>query len=467
MKPCLQLTISNPIYWLLFGLFFMTVSCSEEEEVQPFTINFTNVESGISEASPEATISITFSRAASNQGSISLVANAGALQYGENSDYFTEPAEVNSRITLPFNAGDESVSFVVKKGSGLNIQQDETVSYDLEADGSTFVTGVNQTANVRFSENFVAPSGTLELNAGGEGFTQKAFVDLSKLQQVTVPTQSWDLGFATEVGVQRVVLNSAGYVMARPLDKIDLAQVSEADTAGFAASMAIPQFDPSVGATAWVDHPSGDLARTAFGDIAVDAANAKVFIIKRDGENRNWKKVKVYSQGEDYVVEHADIAATDINTVQISKDAAFNFNFLDLDNGEVSVEPEKENWDIMYGTYTEWFNMGAPGLYIPYGFKDFIVINRAGVSAAMVLEEDIAFSDFATEDVAAITFNTDLDVIGENWRSGGGPNSGPALRTDRFFVIQDGDGNYFKLRFTRLTSTEGERGKPEFTFERI
>ncbi|NEQ54531.1 MAG: hypothetical protein F6K11_31100, partial [Leptolyngbya sp. SIO3F4] len=416
---------------------------------------------------PEATISITFSRAANNQGSISLMVNAGALLYGVDSDYFTEPAEVNSRITLPYIAGEESVSFVVKKGSGLNIQQDENISFSLEEDPSLFITGNNLTSTVSFSENFIAPSGTLELNAGGEGFTQKAFVDLSKLQQINVSTQSWDLGFATEAGVQKVVLNSAAFVMARSLDKSNLDQVNEEDTLGFAATMAIPQFDPSVGASAWVDHPSGDLSRTAFGGISNNAANAKVFIIKRNGENRNWKKVKVYSQGEDYVVEHADIAATDFASTTINKDAAFNFNFLDLDNGEVSVEPEREVWDIMYGTYTELLNLGGPGLDIPYGFKDFIITNRTGVSVAMVLEENIAYADFASSDIAVLEFNTEIDAIGENWRSGGGPNSGPALHTDRFFVIQDGEGNYFKLLFTRLTSTDGERGKPEFTFERI
>jgi len=466
MKPSWKLQVLTSAYWLLLALFFIT-SCDDDDEIQPFTVNFTNVESGISETSPEATISITFSRAANNQGSISLMVNAGVLQYGVDGDYFTEPAAINNRITLPFIAGDESVSFVVKKGSGLNIQQDENISFSLEEDPSVFITGNNLSSTVSLSENFIAPSGTIELNAGGEGFTQKAFVDLSKLQQINVLTQSWDLGFAAEAGVQRVVLNGAAFVMARPLDKTDILEVSEADTAGFAASMAIPQFDPSKGAAAWVDHPSGDLSKTAFGDLTTTGADAKVFIIKRDGENRNWKKVKVYSQGEDYVVEHADIAATDIASTTISKDAAYNFNFLDLDNGEVSVEPEKDKWDMMYGTYTELLNLGGPGLDIPYGFKDFIIINRTGVGVAMVLEETIAYADFTSSDIAGLEFNTEIDAIGENWRMGGGPNSGPALYTDRYFVLQDAEGNHFKILFTRLTSTEGERGKPEFTFERI
>ena len=106
-------------------------------------------------------------------------------------------------------------------------------------------------------------------------------------------------------------------------------------------------------------------------------------------------------------------------------------------------------------------------LDIPYGFKDFITINRTGVSVAMVFEETIAYADFASSDIAGLEFKTEIDAIGENWRSGGGPNSGPALYTNRYFILQDADGNKFKIRFTRLTSTGGERGKPEFIFERI
>ena len=129
----------------------------------------------------------------------------------------------------------------------------------------------------------------------------------------------------------------------------------------------------------------------------------------------------------------------------------------------VAVEPSKNTWDIRYSTYVIKYPFG--GSSIPYGFKDYITINRHNTSVAMVLTSEIEYNDFTVSDVSTLTFVSDIDALGETWRSGGGPSSGPALYEDRFFVLKDAEENYYKIRFTRLTSTEGERGYPEFTFE--
>ncbi|MBC7873686.1 MAG: hypothetical protein H7Y01_06810, partial [Ferruginibacter sp.] len=39
--------------------------------------------------------------------------------------------------------------------------------------------------------------------------------------------------------------------------------------------------------------------------------------------------------------------------------------------------------------------------------------------------------------------------------------SGPAVRTDRYYIIKDGSNNYYKVRFTALTQN-GERGYPSY-----
>ncbi|HZI24943.1 MAG TPA: HmuY family protein, partial [Chryseolinea sp.] len=56
--------------------------------------------------------------------------------------------------------------------------------------------------------------------------------------------------------------------------------------------------------------------------------------------------------------------------------------------------------------------------------------------------------------------------IGSKWRSGGGPNSGPALKEDRFYLIKDSSANIYKLKFTALTQN-GERGRPQIQFALI
>ncbi|MFW5760593.1 MAG: HmuY family protein [Cyclobacteriaceae bacterium] len=436
-------------------------ACNEEDSLPPFNVNFANQEIGISESGE---VEIIFSRSADNNGEIVLQMNSGNLVYGEENDFYTIPAADNQQLILPFEAGNDKVSFEIMEGSDLNIQQDETITFTLsDDDNGLFLAGQNIIINALFSENFVAREGVIELNGGGEEQTNQAFVDLSKLTQTVVDKNSWHLGFYSESGEHKVILNSSAYLMARPLEKTDLAEVTPADTAGFAAAMQIPQFSPAFGAIAWVDADNGDLGKTAFGDIAPDMASAKVFIVKREGA---WQKVKIAQSGDNYQIQYADINSNQIETATVEKDPEYNFTFFSFENKVVMVEPAKNQWDFMYGTFTVSLPLGG-GAVVPYGFKDYIVINRTGVSVARVMESDIAYDDFSQADISGLEFSSDQNAIGDSWRQGGGPNSAPSLFTDRYFVLQDDDGQFYKIQFTRLTTPGGERGFPEFIFELV
>jgi len=87
-------------------------------------------------------------------------------------------------------------------------------------------------------------------------------------------------------------------------------------------------------------------------------------------------------------------------------------------------------------------------------------MNR-NVQVAKVMVTTKAFADFGEADIAAQTFLTTQNAIASDWRSGGGPGVSPAVRTDRFYIIKDGDNNYYKIRFTALTQN-GERGYPAY-----
>ena len=95
---------------------------------------------------------------------------------------------------------------------------------------------------------------------------------------------------------------------------------------------------------------------------------------------------------------------------------------------------------------------------MPYLFQDVIIQNR-NVAVAKVMTSTKAYADFEEADLAGLTFNSSQIAIGSDWRAGGGPSSGPAVRTDRYYIIKDGDENYYKLKFTSLTNN-GERGYP-------
>src|SRR5699024_4696840 len=223
---------SNHLF-VLFLLGFLTFSaCSDDEDTPlPATVNFSNTEANISNAANSAVVKIAFSRAASSGGSLVLSIDDNDLIYGAEADYYTEPEADGNKIILDYAPGAEDVQFTLRAGNGLNIQEDEEVVISLNDTNGALNIGQNTSVRILFSENFVASSGTVTLDAGGEKFGLQAFVDLSKLTQTNIDKYTWDLGFYSGQG-HYVILNNAAYVMARPLDKTDLNSVSAADTTG-------------------------------------------------------------------------------------------------------------------------------------------------------------------------------------------------------------------------------------------
>jgi hypothetical protein len=447
--------------FLLLGLIIFGAACgSGDETPTPYSINFTNTALGISSSTVSTDVNITFSRAAEVAGSVDLTFNTGNLNYGSDKDFYTTPEMNSDVVTLSYEKGAESISFKVNAGSALNIQKDETITITLIDDNESFVLGQNTSLTITISENFIAASGIVELNGGGAEFPNQAFVDLSKLEQTTVNKYSWDLGFYAASGEHKVIINNSAYVMARAIDNSNIDEVTAADTTGFAADMVVSNYVNSA-ASGWIDHHNGDLSQTAFGNISVADADNKVFIIKRDGDNRSWKKVRVLQDGDNYTLQYADIASTTHTTVSVSKDAAYNHTFFDLDNGATAVEPVKDSWDIMYSTYANRANFGA---ILAVGYNDFIIINRNNVSTAMISTDDFSYDDFSQANLSTIMLASEnISSIGSSWRD---PFAG-SVHADRFYIIQDEQQNTYKLKFTRFTSTSGERGYPEFSFELV
>jgi hypothetical protein len=215
----------------------------------------------------------------------------------------------------------------------------------------------------------------------------------------------------------------------------------------------------------YIDYPNGDLTRTAIGVISATAADNKVYIINRGSGSgspapaRGWKKVRIFRNASGgYTLQHADIAATSFQEISIAKDDAYFFKYISFENGAVNIEPEKKKWDIAWTYFSNVTNFGTGE--VPYLFQDIILINK-NVQVAKVMVASKAFADFDSTNIASQTFLTTQTAIGSDWRSGGGPTSGPAVRTDRYYIIKDGNNNYYKIRFTALTQN-GERGYPAY-----
>ncbi|MDN3664871.1 HmuY family protein [Algibacter miyuki] len=323
----------------------------------------------------------------------------------------------------------------------------------------------------------VIDGAALAPNTGGSNEQNQVYIDLSTSTSTAVQRDSWDLGFYSGSEF-RVALNGSIYMTAAKLSVTDIDAVNSTDTEvlDFQTKAVVG----SAGSQIYIDAPNGDITETAISEISDTDENNPVYLINLgdevgtepastgsvaiSGDARGWKKIRILKSGDNYILQYADLDATTHKEVTLSKNTEFNYTFFSFNTENVvSVEPKKENWDLNFTVFTnEIVGYGA------YGFSDFVVNNtKADVQVYMVdteIETTLNYTDFTLADVDASNFSTDQRGIGNSWRNSGGPSTLPSLKTNMFYVINDTDGNLYKLQLIALTNTDGERGHPEFIY---
>ncbi len=457
------------VLMLSLSVFLMAVSsCRKNEAPLPDNqVQFESNEQGLSEATAEITVKLTLTRAVDANTAVSISLTNTGIDYGTN--YTTVPEAASGTMVVSVLSGSKEASFIVKKVSGALFTGEEKIVFKMISSAAPVVIGTANEFTLKFDE-LVATSSAIVGDGGGANYGNKVFFDLSANKQTAVQRTKWDLGFWGGADDFRVILNSSTAMMAKQIDKNDLNAVTAADTAGFATQVIFNQGDPTIASLPYIDYPDGDLTKTAIATIASAAADNKVYIINRGkgigspAPDRGWKKIRVIRNASGgYTLQHADIAALSFTSVDIPKQDAYFFKYVSFENGVTDVDPEKGKWDLAWTYFTNATDFG--GGEVPYTFQDVMLQNR-NVAAAKVLTSAKTYEAFTEADIAAQTFVSSQRAIGADWRSGGGPNSAPAVRSDRFYVIKDADENYYKIRFTAMTKN-GERGYPAFEYALI
>ncbi len=433
-------------------------ACKEDEPPLPDNlVAFETDAAGLEEDQSETELNVILSRAESVP--VEVVLKVAATKVAYDQEYTTTPAESNGEIKLTIPAGQTSGKIKVSKKAGAVLNGDEKLNFKITSAGSPVLLGTKSELNLSFSA-IVSETGSLIVSGATDEspYFNGVYVDLSGNKMTVVPRKSWNLGFYTGSEF-RVIINPGYQGTAKAIDKTDLAAVTLADTANVELTFAIGEGSPTL-----VDDWTGDMTKTAIAEVSATDADNKVHLVSfEDGKTTDkWFKVKVTRNSSGgYKVQYARIGETAIKTLDIPKDPEYNFIFASLETDKiVPVEPRKGSWDFQwsYSTYNS-------GLNTPYWFQDFILINHlGGVEAAEVMiSESVTFANFSKSGVTGLNFSKNRDAIGSKWRSGGGPTSGPAVRADRFYVIKDPAGNYYKIRFTSL-GANGQRGRPEFEY---
>lgn len=461
-------------FLLFFSLGLLSVySCSDDDGIDGGSnaVSFEVPSMNLTEDT--ANVVITFAKQTAASGVITLGIAETEAKYG--TDYATEPAGSSGSLEVPFDAGVSKVSFTFNRLIPANEGQVKNVKFTINQISTNYEISGNNSTVVNFNETALSGN-SLEPEVGGPSQANQVYIDLSSGAMTTVPRVSWDLGFYSGSEF-RVILNNSVKMSAKSMENIDLSAVVSEDN-----SMLIGQGagDPNL-----IDNPTGLITGTAIAEISANDDDNFVYLINLGsnpsttppalgslatdtGGHRGWKKVRILRNGNGYKLQYADLSATTFNEVTINKDAAYNFSFFSFTtNNTVSVEPQKDKWDISFTTFTNLF-----GGNTPYFFADFVVNNsRGGALVYGVSTENFAYENFTLSNVDHSQFTDDQRGIGDSWRatSAPGPDGFPVsqfvLKTDIFFVLKDPAGNIYKIKMTGGALPDLERGHPTFVYE--
>ena len=462
-------------FLLFFSLALMSVySCSDDDGIDGSNANAVSFEvPSMNLTENSANVVITFVSQTTASGVITLGIEETEAAYG--TDYVTDPAGSSSSLEIPFDAGVSKVNFTFNKLIPANEGQEKNVKFTINEISTNYQISGNKTITLNFNEKALSGN-SLEPEVGGPSQENQVYIDLSSGTMTTVPRVSWDLGFYSGSDF-RVILNNSVKMSAKSMEDTDLSVVLTEDS-----SMLIGQ---GAGIVDQIDDPTGIITGTAIAEVSANDAENFVYLVNLGsnpsttppalgsvaadtGSHRGWKKIRILRNGNGYKLQYADLSATTFNEVTIDKAAAYNFSFFSFTtNQTVSVEPEKDKWDLNFTTFTNIF-----GGTTPYFFPDFVVNNsRGGALAYGISTDDFTYENFTLSNVDHSQFAEDQRGIGSNWRatSAPGPDGFPVsqfvLKTDVFFVLKDPAGNIYKIKMTGGALENEERGHPTFVYE--
>lgn len=299
------------------------------------------------------------------------------------------------------------------------------------------------------------PSFEYQLSLGDDTYGTQIYLDLSSEQVVQQHHEDeWDLAFSCTSGDLTVLLNSARLMQAAKTESEDLLD-----------DFVVADYNFTY------DHPSGYSDSLAIGEGWLgggEKGHGKVYLVSlgnnRFGEELGVAKVKISSfKDGQYLVSYTDIKSGNIREAKIPVDPSKSFVYLSLANNEFlpDLEPAREDWDILFTTYTFFF-------YLEDGFFPYHVagawLNPHQTQGLRL--KDKTFETFSSQDLLGLELSNLRDVIGYDWKIFDFDTQAYSMSKD-VFLIQDSENNTYKMTFVDFYNESGQKGHPKLRIQRV
>jgi len=312
------------------------------------------------------------------------------------------------------------------------------------------------------------------------------WIDLSTGDVSKTHRELWDLGFYCGDEF-RVMLNSS---LVMSVGKIENANNIDAVNSQTVKDLKLlVQAANFTDNSKYIDNPNGDILNqtTGISSISADDDSNNVYLLNMGyktysgtispgtiynvGALRGWKKIRILRNSLGYKIQYADLDETTHKEFIISKDSQYNYRFFSFATGSYAdIQPKKKEWDLCYTVFTNLTLNPGDNLETSYIYPDIVLHNILGGAGVYEVttaagQGEIAYNNFRKEDVDGTKFIiNDQRAIGSNWRTTTGAN-GAEVYSNKFYVLKDSDGFFFKIRFLRMKDDENYRGYPQFEYK--
>lgn len=286
----------------------------------------------------------------------------------------------------------------------------------------------------------------------GENYETQIYFSFTNGPVSTSNYKSWDIGFSTDAESSELWLNSGKPVLVYPTGSADYATILNKN---------------NVAASAWkFDAPTGLKGKSGLGLLTSQNHIGEVLIID-GGENIFFKLQILEATATGYKIKTGPLESTLGSEINLTKDDNYNFIYYSFNNGIVTPEPPKKDWDILFTRYrTVYYGYNPDGSDFPYPVNG-VLTNPYKTKGAGDSTKSYDFYAFTLEQAQAFNIRADRDVIGYNWKTVNISTGQYTVRPKSMYVVEDQNGAIWKMHFVSFYDAEGKKGSPQFEYQRL
>ncbi len=281
----------------------------------------------------------------------------------------------------------------------------------------------------------------------GENYHRAVYFDLTTEDTLGNEHSAWDLCLESTPDGYHVWMNGGNNALIDNTNTQDFESVT--DTAG---------------ASWMMDDPYWSIDLTAVGDWRADRL---VYILDRGNEKSDadrFRKIIFQSvNSTEYEVQYSNLDGSGFFISQLEKKSGNAYIYFSFDNnGEVlDIEPQAAIWSVIFTRYRTLITTVFPALpYLVTG----VLINP---NIAVAVDSMATFSSIDYTKALSYSYSERRDIIGYDWKRFDFTSQAYVMKPYINYVIRDAEGVYWKLHFIDFYNATGEKGFPQFEYQRL